>query len=521
MRISTVDYFFSFVLLCFTVIIRITTSLRERLFFMEVQMKVVFKTLVVNTVLFFIVFMNNNVWASDNNLVIENCHLGEIRAQVKCGKLSVPENYQQPEGDQISINFAVLPAINNKEYKSPLMFLAGGPGQAAVELATGLNRVFKEVRKTRDIILVDQRGTGESSPLSCEFESVDNVYSSLPEQMKPEEIKACVSQFKGDVTQYNSENAIRDFDAIRAALGHKKLNIYGGSYGTRAGLVYMRLFPQSLESVVLDSVGPIEVPIGLFGQSGARSFNLLIENCKKDAACQQAFPDLADEFQAVKKRLAKESVTLDILHPRLGTKIKLMLNESKFTGNLRFQLYGVDSRKMVPLVIHQAFLGNYQPLIGLMARTEGEQLVYTGLLFNIVCNEDIPRVSVEAKTADANNNFDGNDSYQAWDMVCPFFPKYRPNEAFYQSVTADIPTLILSGNLDPVTPPSNGEYSAKSLPNSHHIIVENASHTVAMNTCANEIINEFLTLKKPKELDESCLKEVPVETFMTSVNGFQ
>ncbi len=460
-------------------------------------------------------------WANDDKLTIENCHLGEIRAQVQCGKLEVPENYKKPDGDKIAVNFAVLPAIDDSEYKTPLMFLAGGPGQAAVELATGLNRVFREVRKTRDIILVDQRGTGKSSPLSCEFEAVDNVYSSLPDALNPQEVKDCVAQFKGDVTQYNSENAIRDFDAIRAALGHEKLNIYGGSYGTRAGLVFMRMFPKSLESVVLDSVGPIEVPIGMFGQSGARSFNLLIDNCKNSESCNKAFPNLADEFQAVKVRLAKAPASIDILHPRLGTPTKLVIDDTKFTGNLRFQLYGMEGRSMVPLVIHQAFLGNYQPLVGLMARTEGEQLVYTGLLFNIVCNEDMPRLSVADKTADANNNFDGKDSQLAWDMVCPFFPEYRPSEGFYQSVTADIPTLILSGNLDPVTPPSNGEYSAKSLPNSHHIIVENASHTVAMSTCASDIIQEFLTSKTPKKLDESCLKDIPQETFMTSVNGIQ
>ena len=283
----------------------------------------------------------------------------------------------------------------------------------------------------------------------------------------------------------------------------------------------MRMFPQSLESVVLDSVGPIEVPIGMFGQSGARSFQLLLDNCKKSESCHSAFPNLAEEFQAVKARLAKAPIIEDILHPRLGTPTKFVIDQAKFTGNLRFQLYGMEGRSMVPLVIHQAYLGNYQPLQGLIARNEGEQMVYNGLLFNIVCNEDIPRVDEQARIIDADNSFDGKASQLAWDLVCPFFPQYRPSEAFYQSVTADIPTLILSGNLDPVTPPSNGDYPAKSLPNSHHIVVDNASHTVAMSTCASNIINEFLTKKTPKQLDESCLKDIPQETFMTSVNGIQ
>ncbi|PKG82433.1 alpha/beta hydrolase [Colwellia sp. 75C3] len=460
-------------------------------------------------------------WANENKLTLDNCHLGEIRSQVKCGKLEVPENYQKPEGDKISVNFAVLPAIDDSEYKVPLMFLAGGPGQAATELAMLLNRAFREVRKTRDIILVDQRGTGESHALSCDLEEEGSVYSTLTKDFKASDVNECVSQFKGDLSQYNSENAIRDFDAVRAALGHEKLNIYGGSYGTRAGLVYMRMFPESLESVVLDGVGPIEVPIGLFGQSVERAFNLLVENCQKSEPCHQAFPNLAKEFQQVKLRLASAPVSIDIQHPRLGTPTKFVLDDEKFTTSLRMQLYSTSGRSLVPLVINQAYLGNYQPLIGLMASTEGEQQVYTGLHFNIVCNEDVPRISEKMKAVDATNSFDGDTGHFIFDSICPLIPKYRPSDDFYQSVTADIPTLILSGNLDPVTPPSNGEYSAKSLPNSHHIVAKNTAHIVATSTCANDIVNEFLTTKDPKALDESCLDDIPEETFMTSVNGIQ
>ena len=458
-------------------------------------------------------------WANDNKLTLENCHLGEIRSQVKCGKLEVPENYQKSDGDKIAINFAVLPAIDNSEYKAPLMFLAGGPGQAATELASLLESTFREVRKTRDIILVDQRGTGESHPLSCDLEEEGSVYSDITKDFKVSDVTDCIAQFKGDLSQFNSENAIRDFDGIRAALGHEKINIYGGSYGTRAGLVYMRMFPESLESVVLDGVGPVEVPIGLFGKSVARSFNLIVENCKNSDSCQRAFPNLADEFQQVKARLAKAPVVLDIQHPRLGTPTKFVLDDDKFLSNLRMQLYSVRGRSLVPLVINQAYLGNYQPLIGLMASTEGEQQVYTGLHFNIVCNEDVPKISEEMKATDAENNFDGAAGHFIFDNICPLLPQYRPSENFYQSVTADIPTLILSGNLDPVTPPSNGDYAAKTLPNSHHIVVKNTAHIVATSTCANKIINEFLTKRDPKALDESCLDDIPEETFMTSVNG--
>ena len=458
-------------------------------------------------------------YGEQQSFTLENCHVDGVREQVKCGKLLVPENYSKPDDEKISINFVVLPAIDNSDNKIPLMFLAGGPGQAAAELASGLRYVFREVRKTRDLILVDQRGTGQSHPLQCEESAEQNVYTIMPEDFSAQDIKDCLASFSGDLSQYNSENAIRDFDAVRAALGHQQLNIYGGSYGTRAGLVYMRMFPDSLRSVVLDSVGPIEIPIGLFGQNSARSFNLLLENCQKELSCQQAYPELEQEFNSLVARLAEAPVAVNIAHPRLGTQTKFVISEGKLLGTLRMQLYSVATRSIVPLVIHQAYLGNYMPLAGLVAQSESGQGIYLGLLFNIACNEDFPRISAEDFAQDANNSFGGDDSHFAFKMVCPLWPQYSPSEAFYQPVTANIPTLILSGNLDPVTPPSNGKYSAKTLPNNHHIIIENAAHTVAMNTCASDIINEFLTTLQPKTLDESCLENIPKESFMTNLNG--
>ncbi|PHR84182.1 MAG: alpha/beta hydrolase [Colwellia sp.] len=467
----------------------------------------------------FFLLISVNAYSQNQQFTLENCHVDGIKSQVKCGKLSVLENYNKADGAHITINFVVLPAIDNSGDKTPLLFLAGGPGQAAAELASALTNVFYEVRKTRDLILVDQRGTGASHPLQCEDTTNQNVYALTPEDFSIQEINDCIDKLTGDLSQYNSENAIRDFEAVRVALGHKQINIYGGSYGTRAGLVYMRMFPESLRSVVLDSVGPIEVPIGLFGQSSARSFNLLLTNCQKEQSCQQAFPQLEQEFQTLLTRLEKAPAQVDIAHPRLGTQTTFVISKAKFLGTIRSQLYSVTTRSLVPLIIHQAYLGNYMPLAGLVAQTEGGQGIYIGLLFNITCNEDYPRIASSDFERDANNNFGGDDSHFSFKMACPLWPKYRPSDAFYKPVTADIPTLILSGDLDPVTPPSNGEYSAKSLPNNHHIVVKNAAHTVAMSTCASDLINEFLTSLKPKALDESCLDDVPNESFMTNLNG--
>ena len=399
------------------------------------------------------------------------------------------------------------------------MFLAGGPGQAATELAGQIYRGFNEIRKTRDLILIDQRGTGKSQPLQCEDTLEMDPYTTLPEDFTISDVEKCISELTGDLSQYNSENAIRDFEAVRAALGHQQVHIYGGSYGTRAGLVYMRMFPESLKSVVLDSVGPIEVPIGLFGQSAEQSFNKLLENCQNEPSCATQYPNLAQEFASIKQRLSQAPVTVDIDHPRLGTKTAFSISTTKFISTLQMQLYSMQTRTLVPLLIHQAFLGNYKPLAGLIAQSEGGMGIYIGLHFNIVCNEDYPKISTEMKAQDADNNFAQGMSLDMIGLVCSAWPKYQPSADFYQTVKADIPTLIMSGELDPVTPASNGEKSHANLPNSHHIISKNNAHIVASTPCGINIVNEFLEKQTPKELDESCLAEIPDESFMVGLNG--
>ncbi len=457
--------------------------------------------------------------APEPKLTMTDCHLNGIESQVRCGTLQVPENYSKKDGPQLSINLAILPAIDNSNENLPLMFLAGGPGQAAVEMAGGLNKMFAETRKTRDIIMVDQRGTGKSNALECpDIEELDS-YTAIPEDVGQQEVKDCIADFSGDLSQFNSENAIRDFDAIRQALGHKQLNLYGGSYGTRAALVYMRMFPESIRSVVLDSVGPIEVPIGLFGQSSARSFDLLLKHCQEEQSCNEAYPQLSQEFTQLINRLEQAPVKITIPHPRLGTNTEFAISKGKIIGHIFSSLYGAGGRSMVPLVIHQAYLGNYLPLAGMIAASEGAGGIYPGLLFNITCNEDFPRINDDMFAKDAINSFGGDNSHKSFKLFCPIWPKFTPSKDFYNPVTADIPTLILSGDLDPVTPPSNGEYSAKTLPNSHHIVVEQASHGVISSPCAITVMQQFLTTLKPKELDQSCFDELPKETFMSSLNG--
>lgn len=454
-------------------------------------------------------------------MMIEDCHVEGIRSQVRCGKLTVPENYNKPTDATLDVNFVVLPAHDNSKNNTPMMFLAGGPGQAAAQMASGILRMFSEVRKTRDIILVDQRGTGQSNGLQCNnFEDYD-LYEDITDDMSSQDILDCLAGFNVDLSHYNTTNAIRDFDALRDALNIDKIALYGGSYGTRAALVYMNMFPQHIESVVLDSVGPVEIQIGLFGQTGARSYQLLLENCQLDEACHQAFPNLDDEFQALIERVEAEPIRATVMHPTLGSPTEFVISRTKLISTLRLQLYFMQGRQFVPYVIHQAYLGNYLPLAGLVAQSGGDESgqIHAGLLFNILCSEDYPLVKQNQWQADADNNFGRNEAQKNWHLACGVWPTYEVEREYFKPVTADIPTLIMSGKLDPVTPPSYGDITDKTLPNSRHIVVKNASHIVVSSPCAIDLVNEFLTNKDPQAIDDTCLVEIEDERFITHVNG--
>ena len=454
-----------------------------------------------------------------NVLELTSCHLKGIRLQVQCGTLQVPLDYEKPSGEKISIRFAILPAIDNSQSNPPMMFLAGGPGQAATELASTVRRSHRETLRTRDIILVDQRGTGGSAELKCDEFNQDNVYTSVSNELNEALINQCLAQINYDLAQFTTENAIRDFDAVRTALGLGKISVYGGSYGTRAALVYMRMFPDSLEAVVLDSVGPIEVPIGLFGQSAARSFQLMLNDCAADTRCNQAYPNVGQEFVALKARLLQQPVNMSITHPRLGTPTAFILDVDKLIANLRLQLYSVQGRSMLPLVIHEAYQENYMPMAGLISQTDGGIGVNGGLLMNIVCNEDYHLLTTEKLQNDANNDFGGGASHLIFEKVCPIWPKYQPSANFHQPINANIPTLILSGNLDPVTPPSNGELAHQSLPNSKHLIANTRSHIVVGQGCGGLLVAEFLVNKVPSSVAGECLHEIPKPAFMIGLNG--
>jgi len=450
-----------------------------------------------------------------------DCYIDGIDERIICGQLMVPENYQAPDADQIPIHYAVLPAIQDGVRNDPLLILAGGPGQAATELAPMMSKVFTRIRQQRDILLIDQRGTGKSNPLSCDIERVDELVRPDDEQALDELAAQCLAQYPDtDLTQYHTVNAIKDFEAVRAHLGYAEVNLYGGSYGTRAGLVYLREAPDAVRSATLDAVAPPQVVIGPFGMHGAASFAEILADCANELACQQAFPALDETYQELMQSLTDDPAALVVNDPRTNKPLDLLLTAGRLSSIMRVALYHPSTRRLVPFVIQQTAAQNYRPLLGMMGSMMAQSPLYMGLTLSVVCSEDLPRATPELLAQDADNTFIGGRTAEAFIDMCSVWPQYPAAPEWSAPVVSDKPTLLLSGGKDPVTPAAWGELAAETLSNSRHLIAPFGAHTIATHTCANQLIADFIEHLDVDKLDASCLTEQkqPIP-FVRNSNG--
>ncbi len=257
-----------------------------------------------------------------------------------CGSLKVYENRATRQGRQIDLNIVVLPALRADAKPDPLFFLAGGPGQGAAKLAKTVREIFRRVQNDRDIVLVDQRGTGKSNPLNC-YNEDDSLQALMQTQEQAvEEVRQCKAKYDADLTLYTTSIAMDDLDDVRAFLGYETINVYGGSYGTRAALVYMRQHPDRIRSVILDGVAPpfMRLPL-FFPRDTQRAFDLLAKDCEADAGCRKAYPNVAERTRALMARLEKEAPRVQVTHPRTGERGEIAIEPRRLANVIVTTLY--------------------------------------------------------------------------------------------------------------------------------------------------------------------------------------
>ncbi len=445
-----------------------------------------------------------------------------LQVPARCGKLSVYEDRAAGSGRKIDLRVAVIPATSQNPAKDPLFLLAGGPGQASTEAFVPLISDLDRIRFKRDLVLVDQRGTGQSNGLRCPtppraegYISGQNV--SLDQQV--DELQACLRQLKGDPHFYTTEIATRDLEDVRKALGYGQINLLGVSYGTRAALAYLQLFPQNVRSVVLDSVVPPAWSLGDFTSRDAqRAFDLMVKRCQDAPACRETFPNLASEFAGLLRDLEQYPVDVQLPDPLTGENTSAHLSRATVLITVRMMLYSTETTALLPLIIHKAYAeGDMKPLAAqyLLISQSLNESMSDGMYLSVICAEDVPFYAAEPPGPPTLFDYSRDEVK----TLCQNWPHGPASDALRQPVQSDVPALLLSGSADPVTPPSNSQQVAAGLTNSREIVVEGLGHNVMYRGCLPRLIGDFLESGSAQNLDTTCVQAVQPLPFFLSFSG--
>jgi pimeloyl-ACP methyl ester carboxylesterase len=447
--------------------------------------------------------------APRRTMALAECRLPKVALAAQCGEIAVPENRDAPGGRAITIAVAVLPANTLDPRPDPLFILAGGPGQSASSIAP-FAVALTEVRKDRDIVLVDQRGTGRSSPLDCAaFADDDTLEAALALDPLPK-AKACAAELLGrgvDLAQYTTAAFVADLEAVRSALGYGRINLWGGSYGTRVALEYIRRHPQRIRSAVLDGVAPPAMTI-LLDVWPARQAALaaLLAACRSSASCRQAHPDLEANLAAIAGHLGPAGREVAYLDPATGERRTARLTRDHVLAALQALLYVPELASLAPEAIDRAAAGDFAPLsaLGSLVTADVARQMSVALHYSVACTEDAPRVGPD-DAARVLASLPTRALAERMLAVCAAWPRGKAAPEAAVPVVGDTPVLLLSGSLDPVTPPANGAAVAKTLRRSRHVVATGYGHIVSPHACGPRLIAAFIDDPDLGKLPAACL----------------
>ena len=443
------------------------------------------------------------------------CRIKGVEHDALCGSVRRPLDPARPEGTQIDIHFAVLPALARNRRPDPVLFFAGGPGQSAIELAGPVARMMSRLSNRRDLVLIDQRGTGRSAPLVCEAEAPTRP---LAESVDPARalarLRDCLARLErlphGDLRQYTTSIAMQDADAVRRALGVAQVNLIGGSYGTRAALDYMRQFPQAVRRAVIDGVAPPDMALPVAASTDNQAaLDALLAACEAEPACRARHPALRADWQRLLASLPRE---VTVAHPVTGQAERLRLTRDLLLSLVRAPLYLPALASALPAAISQAAGGRFEALVGVAAGLNSGRTgqIAEGMHFSVVCAEDLPRLSnaTDKPGADFGDGF-----AERYRQVCEGWPRGSVPADFYRLPVASAATLVLSGGADPVTPPRHGARVAVALgAKARHVVVAQAGHGVMGIGCMRDVMFRFIDAESDDEalkVDADCARTLP------------
>jgi pimeloyl-ACP methyl ester carboxylesterase len=442
--------------------------------------------------------------------------------QAKCTTLTVPEDRVRPNGRKIRLHIALLPARVAKPAPDPLFFIAGGPGQASTQAYLEEAPAFERIRQDRTIVLVDQRGTGQSNPLNCPS-APDSRTNPSPAEIA-RQVQACLKQLPGDPRFYTTSVAVKDLDAVRQTLGYGNIDLYGISYGTRVALEYLREFPQHVRSMVLDGVVPADWDVGAdVSLDAQQALDRIFARCAQEIACHKAFADLPATFHSLQQTLERHPQEVALRNPLTGAPLKQTLNWDAVAGAARFMSYASETAALLPLLIHQAGVAHdYAPLMAnaLFLTDQIDGGIALGMNAAVLCTEDVPFYNNDPTARKRiEDTYVGATPVAQLMETCKHWPRGVLPADFKTPVVSDKPVLLLSGEDDPITPPSNAAHAALTLSNSLSIVIPGQGHGNAFRGCVPKLVAQFVQRASGKSLDTACVKAIKPFPFFVQFTG--
>jgi pimeloyl-ACP methyl ester carboxylesterase len=443
----------------------------------------------------------------------------------ECGTLRVAENPADPDGRAIDLFVARVPAISLNKAPDPLFLIAGGPGTSAVDLYTSSAGPFDRVRRDRDIILLDQRGTGRSHRLDCDYPSKD-IFEKFDEIEVGPETRKCRDELarNSDLAQYTTSIAVKDLDAVRIALGYARINLYGGSYGTRVAQHYARRYPASTRALILDGVVDPQTILGpSIAIDAERALERILKRCLADLACVRAFEDPAADYRSLRARLTANPAQATVSDAATGRPVNFEFTARHLSAVLRFASYNDDQAALLPLSLHlAAHEQNFTPLANqfrVFARSLDEAFAY-GMHNSVACSEDAPLIDPAKvdRVALAATHM-GAEQVDQLVEACRDWPHGVVDADLHAPLDSDAAVLLLSGADDPVTPPEYAARAQRGFADSKHVIVTGHGHGQLAAPCVDRIMASFIRAGSAKDLDTRCTEKLAPMPFFTTLAG--
>ena len=442
----------------------------------------------------------------------------------ECGTLTVPEDLTKPGGRQIQLALARIPAISRRKQQDPLFLLAGGPGMAATTFYAMVAPVFARIHRDRDIVLVDQRGTGKSNPLNCPDGTETDLSGGVGAIAN--EARSCLQGLgvHSDVAQYTTSVAVQDLDRVRQALGYRQINLYGVSYGTRVAQHYLRRFPQQTRSLILDGVVPPELSFGAgMAIDAEHSLEQILARCSRESACRSQFGDPSQDYHSLWSALQAHPVQVSVPDPSTGETTHFEFTTSHLATVLRLSIYASEPAALLPLLLHETSASkDFSRMAAqyLLLTRSYTDVVAVGMNNTVACTEDIPFYDPNRVSRSLlEKTFLGATQLDVLFAICKIWPRGPIDPDFHAPLHSTVPALLLSGGDDPVTPPAYAEEARRGLSNSLHVVLKDFGHGQLAAPCMDRVMEQFINRGSVTGLDVSCTLNDKPTPFFISLNG--